>query len=149
MCQKPFGGRITFATLFRAPRFCPRCLKRYAPGSHATAVPIDGGLVRYTFVYDEENADHHLTVLLSDRLGPLFLEASDWDRAGAVTVLLEAAEAATIDSWFAAIAAFRDVRFFSLFRVELDQFEDLFQNLSEKTVKNMRTIYKHHNFAVK
>jgi len=131
LCQTRFGGRVTFATLYRAPRFCPRCLKRYHPGSHLAAVPIDGGLVRQAFVYDEENVDHHLSVLLFDRLGPFFLSASDWVDDGSAVILLEGAETASLPDWFPAVAAFRDVRFFSLFLVDLERYAACFDKLSE------------------
>ncbi len=106
-------------------------MKRYAPGSHLAVVPIDGGLVRQAYVYDEENADHHLSVLLFDRLAPLFRSASDWVDDGAAVVLLEGAEAAALPDWFRFVAAFRDVRFFSLFLVDLERFAGVFDNLSE------------------
>jgi len=89
--------------------------------------------VRQAYVYDEESADHHLSVLLFDRLGPLFLMAADWVDDGAAVVLLEGAETAALPDWFCFVAAFRDVRFFSLFLVDLERFGDLFEKLGEKT----------------
>jgi len=125
LCGAVFGDRVTFASMFRPPRFCPACRRRHAPGDHFACVPIDGGLVRYRYVYGSENADNHLSVLLFDRLGPLFLAAEEWVAAGAAVVLLDLAEAAVFADWFPAVAAFRDVRFFSLFFFDPERFPGL------------------------
>lgn len=143
-CGAAFSYRATFATLSVPPRFCPRCRKRFAAGIHGSAVPIPGGLVRFLWAIDEENADHHLSVLLYDAVAPLFDEARKATRDGAAVVLLELAETATFADWFAPVAAFRDVLFVSLFRVDPERFEASFSNLDESASISPRPVYKHH-----
>jgi hypothetical protein len=122
LCGRPFRIAVSFSTMFRAPRFCPRCRKRHRPDRYECAFPVDGGLVRYVHVFAEESEDYHLGVLLADCLGPLFLEAEGWSRSGAAVVLLDLAEVAFADGWFPAVSAFRDVRFLSLFFFDPERF---------------------------
>jgi len=131
ICGAAFAHRVDFASLHRPPRFCPRCRRRYAAGRHVCAVPVPGGLARFSWAIDLECADHHLSVLLYDGLAPLLRETEDAASGGAAVVLLEQAETATFADWFAAVAAFRDVRFVSLFFVDPERFESAFSKLPD------------------
>ncbi|MFA5006964.1 MAG: hypothetical protein WC509_05830 [Candidatus Izemoplasmatales bacterium] len=145
ICGAFFAYRATFFSLVRPPRFCPRCLRKYAAGKRECAVPIPGGLARFLWAIDAENVDHHLSVLLYDGVAPLLEAVGDAARGNAVVVLLECAETATFADWFPAVAAFRDVRFVSLFLVDPERFEDAFSNLEESESISSRPVYKHHN----
>jgi len=83
-------------------------------------------MVRYQYALSEENDDYHLSVLLADGLARLFLQADGWVLSGAAVVLLDLREMADFATWFPFVANFRDVRFFSLFYIDLEPYGELF-----------------------
>ncbi|MCK7485315.1 MAG: hypothetical protein MZU97_06975 [Bacillus subtilis] len=134
--------------LLGEPRFCPRCLSAMRRGSTGRRCRSTVARSRQFHVYDEENADHHLSVLPFDRLGPLFLEAGDWIAEGAAVVLLEGAETAALrDLVLRRRGVPRRPLLFAFSRRSRTVRGPVLES-SGKVGKNRRSIYKHHNSAI-
>jgi len=119
LCQKHFIDETTFLNLFVFHDLCEQCRKTYKPKILFEKIPIDFGLIHYTYLFEDCSLNTHYEDYLSPYLSMIYERLLDVQGQYDLFIYLDDDMFYKVNEFTCFLNDYQDIFIFTLARKEV------------------------------